>query len=39
MEGEGEECEKCKEGKYRKEGLPNGYWVECNNCGYIPTVE
>lgn len=39
MDLEGEECTKCGSGEFRKEGLPEGYWVECDNCGFIPGVE
>jgi len=39
MPGKHDDCEKCGNGEYIREGLPDGYWLECNNCGFIPTVE
>jgi predicted nucleic acid-binding Zn ribbon protein len=32
----GDGCPRCKDGEMMKEELPNGFWVECKNCGHIP---
>jgi len=35
----GDVCLKCGKGKMKKEYLPEGFWLECQNCGYIPDHE